>query len=141
MTERKLKDDDIVIVAQCDGVRLIGRVPAPEDDALEGNPYVNENGSLKLPIVMGDVGAVLITRGVAPGAIEGTMHQVKQINIATLDYAEAPLEALGVERISMAYTDLMLDEEGRKHMRASYEDFLNREVSVVQHSRTDGKLP
>jgi hypothetical protein len=134
MTEDKktLGEDDIVVVVQCDAIRLIGTV---------SKEPVGEDGHLAVPFQLLGVGAVLITRGVAPGAVEGVINQVKQINIATLDYATGPLEAVGIERASLVYTDVMIDDEGRKEMRAQYEAFLNRKGSVVQHARTDGNLP
>lgn len=130
----KLGEDDLIVVVQCDVVRLIGRVKFKEVE-------LRDDGGLRYPFVLHDAGAVLITRGVTPGALEGTVNQVKQLSIATLDYAEAPLAEIGIESASLVYTDVMLDEAGRAHMRLSYEEFLNRRASVVQHARIDGALP
>jgi len=138
MTEEKrveLTDDDVVVAVQCDAVRLIGHIN-PEKDG-----HIMESGSLKYPFTLKGVGAILITRGVSPGAIQGTVNQVKQINIATLDYSETALAEVGIERASLIYTDLMLDEGSRAHMREAYEEFINRKMSIIQHSRLDGALP
>ena len=132
--DRVVLGDDVVVVVQCDSIRLIGRLDTRR-------PSGPEDPQLGYPLTLHDVGAILITRGVAEGPIKGTMVQVKQLNISTLDYAEAPIQRLVVERASMSYTDVTLDEAGRKNMRIAYEEFLNRKTSTVQHARTDGVLP
>jgi hypothetical protein len=117
--------NDLIVVVQCGDVRLIG---------VALDPTLGESLRLR------DVGAILIQRGIKPGMVQGTVHQVKQVQIAALDFCRGPLKEVTVNNWNFLYDSHTLDEESASDLRRVYEDFLNRKESTIQHQRT-GELP
>lgn len=121
-----------LIQIQIGPLRLIGK-------AKEGD--IVQHGVEGTGFELHNAGVMIVQRGQRPGAIQGTVQEVKLIQIATLDFARGPVERIFINNYDMMLGADLLDEKGRADMEKAYQGFLDREPSVVDHHRPQGELP
>ena len=126
--KRGIMDDHILMELQMGGFRLIGQAAMAE---VEGDgPW---------QFTLKEFGVLSIQRGQRPGALQGTVEEVKLVQLATLDMATLPIEKAHVSHYDFALKETWIDEQGRADMREIYVDFLNRIPSGVEHIRRQGE--
>jgi hypothetical protein len=126
MTQKTVPEDHTIVQVQSGALRFIGSV--------EQGAYLS--GKIELH----NAGVTVVARGQRPGAIAGSVENVKIIQIVPLDYATGPI-TIQINNVDFLIQEKDMDAEGATFLRDEYVQFINSAPSAVSYTRIDNRLP